>query len=639
MLSPRIHLLVACSLLLTACGTNPNLSERRGQTVIVDQPVALRQADAEKRVYIAQLQQPSSTQQANQQKRRQQEQKQAKVQANAAAKQAQQAKAAAAQARQQAQQRQAEIKQRQQAQQRQAEAEKQRARQEAEKKLARQRWKAKKRQLEQEQAKKRAQAKAQQQLAARRAQNSSIATPPRIKHYEQQRQQQQRQRQQQQQLAQRRTVTAASTPTPLRRSASRMFTGRGKLNRLPDTIASSLKLRGLPSSNMSVYVRPASARGPALVTAKADVPRNPASAMKLVTTYAALGTLGDNYRWPTELYINGNVRGGTLYGDVILKGYGDPAFHEDDFLSLLQALRNRGIRKITGNFVADTTFFNIPYQDPGAFDGRPKAAYNAQPEALLYQERGSCYEFTNLKGQIEKICPVMPRNAKARNDLNTNIFGGFWKLWVGKLRGRMDGHFVRAKTPRTAQLVHTHRSEPLREVIVEINKSSNNVMARQLMLSVGAKQLGVPGTPKKGAAAIGQWLESRGLKFPELRLENGSGLSRIERISARHLGEMLVDAYNSPHRQAFVDSLAVMGVDGTLRNRLKKSSVKGRGQFKTGTLRNVRSLAGYVTAADGQVYVVSILHNDSRARSRARNIHDDLVEWVYWGSRKHFAGL
>jgi len=628
MLSPRIHLLVACSLLLTACGTNPNLSERRGQTVVVDQPAALRQADAEKRVYVAQLQQPASAQQAKQQIRQQQEQQQA------------QAKAAAAQARQQAQQRQqqaeaAAAKQRRQ-QQAEAEAAKQRARQEAEKKLARKRWEAKKRQLEQAQAKKRAEAQARQQLAARRAQSSKIATPPELKHYEQQRQRQQQQRQQ---LAQRRAVSIASTPTPLRRSASRMFTGRGKLNRLPDTIASSLKLRGLASSNMSVYVRPASARSPALVTAKADVPRNPASTMKLVTTYAALGTLGENYRWPTELYMNGNVRGGTLYGDVILKGYGDPAFHEDDFLSMLQALRNRGIRKITGNFVADTTFFNIPDQDPGAFDGRPKAAYNAQPEALLYQERGSCYEFTNLKGQIEKICPVMPRNAKARNDLNTNIFGGFWKLWVGKLRGQMDGHFVRAKTPRTAQLVHTHRSEPLREVIVDINKSSNNVMARQLMLSVGAKQRGVPGTPQKGAAAIGQWLESRGLQFPELRLENGSGLSRIERISARHLGEMLVDAYNSPHRKALMNSLAVMGVDGTLRNRLKKSSVKGRGQFKTGTLRNVRSLAGYVTAADGQVYVVSILHNDSRARSRARNIHDDLVEWVYWGPRKHFAGL
>lgn len=416
-------------------------------------------------------------------------------------------------------------------------------------------------------------------------------------------------------------------------AASRMYTGPGRFTRLPDQVATTLRANGISEAGMGTYVRLASGGQPALLTANADNPQTPASTMKLVTTYAALGILGPDYRWPTEIYTNGNITGGTLYGDVIIRGYGNPQFAENDFRQMLQALRGRGISSIKGNLVADTGFFNVPYQDPGAFDGNAGAAYNAQPEAILYQERGSCYEFRDLKGKIQKICPIMPANAQARQALNVNLFGSFWKLWVGELGGQMQGSFVRGGTPQSAQLVYTHRSRPLREVIIEVNKDSNNVMARQILLSVGAKQLGAPGTPQKGAQAIGQWLEARGLAFPELRLENGSGLSRIEQITPRHMGEMLVDAYNSPYRDDLMSSMAVLGVDGTLKNRMKNSSLAGRGRFKTGTLRDVRALAGYLQASNGQMYVISILHNDPRARAAVRAAHDDLVEWVFTGPR------
>lgn len=483
-----------------------------------------------------------------------------------------------------------------------------------------------------------AQQRQQQQIAQQRQRQQQLARQRQI---EQQRQQQ---------IATPPAIRSYEPPAPARQTppssagqvqyaSSRMYTGAGRFNRLPDAVASNLRLRGISESGMGAYVRSASGNQPALLTANADAPRNPASTMKLVTTYAGLGILGPDYRWPTELYTVGNINGGVLYGDVIIKGYGDPMFAEQDFRQMLQALKRRGIHTIRGNLVADISFFNVPYQHPGAFDGNAAAAYNAQPEAILYQERGGCYEFKDLKGKIQKVCPVMPTNAKARQDLNTNIFGSFWKLWVGELRGQMTGSFVRAGTPGNAQLIYTHRSRPLREVITEINKDSNNVMARQILLSIGAKQMGAPGTPEKGAISVGRWLASRGLNFPELRIENGSGLSRVERISSRHLGEMLVDAYNSPYRNEFMNSLAVLGVDGTLKNRMKNSNLAGRGRFKTGTLRDVRALAGYVQASHGETYVVSILHNDSRARTNAREAHDDLVEWVYWGPRNNFAGL
>jgi D-alanyl-D-alanine carboxypeptidase/D-alanyl-D-alanine-endopeptidase (penicillin-binding protein 4) len=282
---------------------------------------------------------------------------------------------------------------------------------------------------------------------------------------------------------------------------------------------------------MGAYIRPVNGGQP-LLTAYADTPRNPASTMKLVTTYSALGVLGPDYRWPTEIYTAGNLAGDTLQGDVIIKGYGNPDFREGDFRQLLQALRARGIRNIAGNFIIDKTYFNVPNQ--GSIDGKDGASYNALPEALLYNERGSCYEVRGKAGQIQRICPIAPRNS---NELNVNLFGDFWRIWVGEMGGHLAGGLRIAGLPGGAQLVHTHHSTPLRNVIAEINKDSNNVMARQLLLSMGAKQHGAPGTTQKGASAVGQFLESRGLRFSNLRIDNGSGLSRSERISAREMGE------------------------------------------------------------------------------------------------------
>jgi D-alanyl-D-alanine carboxypeptidase/D-alanyl-D-alanine-endopeptidase (penicillin-binding protein 4) len=430
-------------------------------------------------------------------------------------------------------------------------------------------------------------------------------------------------------------VARAAPPTDIQPArlqsgdGDKTYRGPGKLTRLPDSVATSLRLRGFAEQNMGAYVRPVSGGQP-LLTANADIPRNPASTMKLVTTYSALGVLGPDYRWPTEIYTVGNVAGDTLQGDVIIKGYGDPDFREDGFRELLQALRSRGIRNIAGNFVVDKSHFIVPNQP--TIDGAEGAAYNALPEALLYNERGSCYEIRGKSGQIQRMCPVTPRNA---GDLNANLFGDFWKIWTAQMGGQMGGGLRVGQVPGGAQLVHTHYSQPLRNIIVEINKDSNNVMARQLLLSMGAKQFGAPGTTQKGAGAVGQWLESRGLRFSSLSIENGSGLSRVERISAREMGEMLLDIYNSPYRNDMMNSMAVLGVDGTVKRRL--TNLAGRGKFKTGTLRDVRALAGYLFAANGQPYIVTILHNDASIRATAKEAHDDLVEWVYYGGNNGYA--
>ncbi len=451
----------------------------------------------------------------------------------------------------------------------------------------------------------------------------------------------------------------------------------GKITRLPTRVLSALRAQGISTAGISVYVQAVNNSNP-LLTFQENRPRNPASVMKAVTSYAALGILGADYRWPIEVYTTGSISANTLRGDLIIKGYGYPDFKPKDLQQILSAIRSKGIRNIEGNLVFDNSYFSVLRQDAGAFDGQVYKPYNAVPDALLFNERVSCFVIQPKGKQISVSCPTPSRNVKIINNIQANnrpcrgsdanprmqiipqgrsvtvkftgsysrrcgqrkyfkvvsdpanmLFASIWRTWVGKMGGSIKGGFAQRKVPSHAQLLYTYYSKPLRDVLPTINKKSNNVMARQLLLSIAAKQYGASGTTVKGKQAVRAWLNSRGLNFPELQIDNGSGLSRTAKISARHMGQLLVDAYQSPYRNNFIRSLAIMGVDGTLKRRMKNTALRGHGQFKTGSLKDVRGIAGYVRARNGQTYVVSILHNDPKARSRGRATHDEVIKWVY----------
>jgi D-alanyl-D-alanine carboxypeptidase/D-alanyl-D-alanine-endopeptidase (penicillin-binding protein 4) len=212
------------------------------------------------------------------------------------------------------------------------------------------------------------------------------------------------------------------------------------------------------------------------------------------------------------------------------------------------------------------------------------------------------------------------------------IYGSMKSMWKREVGGTLKTKFAMGKAPSKVKPLLRTYSRTLAQILPSIDKDSNNVMARQLLLTIGAKHAG-RGTPQTGANAVSAWLNSRGLRFPELRIENGSGLSRLARISARHVSDLLVDAYRSPFRDYLMKSLAVAGVDGTMKRRLRGSRVRGKGFFKTGSLKNVRSIAGYVKAANGKTYVMAILHNDPKASTSSLSAHNKLIEWVYEGGR------
>ena len=237
-----------------------------------------------------------------------------------------------------------------------------------------------------------------------------------------------------------------------------------------------------------------------------------------------------------------------------------------------------------------------------------------------------------FSGRYSSRCGTRTYN-RVINQPSEMIYGAMKAMWKRDVGGRFNAKFAMGSAPANVRPLLTVYSRTLAQILPTIDKESNNVMARQLLLTIGAKRFGGQGTPRKGAEAVNSFLQSRGLHFPELRIENGSGLSRHARISARHVGDLLVDAYKSPYRNVLMRSLAVAGVDGTMKRRLRRTAVRGRGFFKTGTLRDVRSIAGYVKAANGKTYVIAILHNDPKARRRALAAHDKLIEWVYGGGR------
>ncbi len=451
---------------------------------------------------------------------------------------------------------------------------------------------------------------------------------------------------------------------------------------LPTVVAEALAKYHIPLGNVSVYVREVGSPNPA-VTLNADVPRNPASVMKVVTTLAALDSLGPSYTWRTRALAKGTVKDGRLAGDLIIKGYGDPDLTEEDLWSLLHGLRERGVRTVSGDVVLDGSYFAPPQEDRGDFDGRSDRAYNALPAALsvnfqvtdvhLYPDpaSGDVRVFTdpplaNVEVQnnirlvkapcrdryqrpqllvedqgaqaVVKVGGTFASNcdeasfARLMLSPEQHLAGALESLWTesgGKIGGRVRTGIV----PPGAQAINEVESRPLAEVVRSVNKWSNNLMCRSLLLTLGAAQFGAPGDESKGQRAVKDWLHRHGLDFPELVLNNGSGLSREGRISAGHLGALLTYAYESPVMPEFISSLSVAGVDGTMRKRLVGTPVAGRAHIKTGTLDSVSAVAGFVLDRHDRRWVVVAMVNQPGGMAwQSRQVQDTLIRWVYDGA-------
>ncbi|MEO6422163.1 MAG: D-alanyl-D-alanine carboxypeptidase/D-alanyl-D-alanine-endopeptidase [Candidatus Nitrotoga sp.] len=440
---------------------------------------------------------------------------------------------------------------------------------------------------------------------------------------------------------------------------------------LPPPVLKALQLAHIPLGSVGVEVLEVNALTP-LISVNAKQPMNPASTMKLLTTYAGLELLGSSYSWKTEAYLDGKLEKDVLHGNLILKGYGDPKLTLEKLWLWLHELRSRGLREIRGDLVLDRSEFQLDPHDPAEFDNEQMRPYNTGPDALLLNfnsvhlrfipegdkikivsmpelagiqldnrvtvatSQGNCSDWNDtismqLQGKtllVQGVFPVQCGERERHVSLlppPSYLYAVFRALWQ-EMGGLLQGSMREGIVPDNAILYATHHSAPLGELIRDINKFSNNVMTRQLFLSLGGA-VGTPANFIHSELTIRNWLTQKKLLFPELILENGAGLSRRERISSRSLASLLSSVQHSPLSSEFEASLPIVGVDGTFKKRLRDSEAANHAHLKTGSLKGVQAIAGYVQSRSGKKWILVFLinHPNAAAGQEAQNA---LIEWV-----------
>jgi len=378
--------------------------------------------------------------------------------------------------------------------------------------------------------------------------------------------------------------------------------------------------------------------------------------------------LGPAFVWRTPVYVDGPVRDGVLQGNVYIKGTGDPRLVVERLWLLMRRIQGLGIHKIQGDIVLDRSAFDVPARDAASFDGEPLRPYNAAPDALLLNFKSLLIQFVPDRAanvarvQIEpplagvqfpatvtlsqgdcsdyrsalradwsdptriRFAGVFPMSCGERTwpiayaaplQFAQRAIAGMWQHIGGQLSGQVREGQVPTGLASTFQV----ESASLAETIRDINKYSNNVMAQQLFLTLSQQQRDIGSLEASREVMQRWWRERVGGETP--MFDNGSGLSREERISAQGLARLLQVAWASPTMPELVSSLPVSGVDGTM----KRSKAQALAHLKTGSLRDVAGIAGFVDTASGRRWVVvAILHHPNA--NAARPALDAMIDWA-----------
>jgi len=459
---------------------------------------------------------------------------------------------------------------------------------------------------------------------------------------------------------------------------------------LPETVTAALARAQVPLDAVSLLLADADGKSAPRLSYRAQAVMNPASVMKLVTTYAALDLLGPAYTWRTPVWLDGPVTNGVLKGNLVIQGLGDPKLVQERLWLLLQRVQGLGVRKIDGDIVLDHSAFAPIESNPADFDGEPSRPYNVAPDALLFNFKSVSLTFVpdatasvahviadaRLQGvQVPAAVPLAADKTLACGDyrslLEANLtdparisFSGSYpascgeKVWSvayadpasynarniealwHSMGGQLSGSARNGRapgSPASLQLV----SPPLAEVIRDINKNSNNLMARQLFLTLALPQPnapdaaaplpGTPVTPGMAREVVLRWWQQRISATEPLLLDNGAGLSRLERVTAQGLLALLQVAYASATMPELMASLPIVGVDGTLK---RSQAPLASAHLKTGSLRDVVALAGYVHAAGGrQLCLVAIVNHANAAA--ARPALEALLTWAVGDNAAH----
>jgi len=443
-------------------------------------------------------------------------------------------------------------------------------------------------------------------------------------------------------------------------------------NGLPTSVKQALESENVPLESVSIYAKRIDVAQPAL-TINAEVSRNPASVMKLLTSYAALDLLGPTYRWKTQFLAKTLPNRSKLNGGFWVKASGDPSLNDEALREVASEIKQKyGLDEICCDLNLDASIISLQPFDAAAFDGKPYRAYNAPAEAVMVNQQALRLQLTVLNDKVAVIAYPTWKSLEIQADIKSG--GGECNDWKSDLQIQREGERLKIRgnfpascgskyldvnwqngseyfahvlhsaweqvgvreslktkfvaTPENAVVLAEHVSPTLAEVLREMNKTSNNVIARAMFLSLSrAGDETQMATTVKSEQVLRAWLQKKGWNFAELVLENGAGLSRVERINAAHLGLLLEDAFHSSVMPELMASLPIYGLDGSLTKR-KETGLFGRAHLKTGSLENVRAIAGYVVDAKGRYWSVVFMANGAKAGD-TKKAQDALLTWVY----------
>jgi len=395
-------------------------------------------------------------------------------------------------------------------------------------------------------------------------------------------------------------------------------------------------------------------QGMTLASINGDTPFNPASCAKIVTSAAALAFLGPDYRFETTFYTDRTGRGYGPIENLYVSGNGDPSLVNEELWQIAEALVNHGIKSISGDIVIDDSFFDGPWYprkdgdderaytattsavalnfnsvkiiiEPGERSGE-KAVVTADPPTSYIRivnnvVTGRKFRATITSGpsseQVETfiVSGTIPLRAEPKSFYRNirdpaRYAGSVLKDFLAQRGVVINGAVRKGPVPSGSRGIVRWQSKPLREIVRDMNKFSNNFIAEQLIKHLGSVKKGTPGTTAKGVEVLDDYLSSLGVERGTYTLENGSGLSAVSRISARQLLKVLLAVYGNPRiRMDFIDSLSVLGVDGTMHRWRSSPNLRGTLRAKTGSLDNVITLAGYVPMSNGRTGTFVILAN------------------------------
>ncbi|MBI4389696.1 MAG: D-alanyl-D-alanine carboxypeptidase/D-alanyl-D-alanine-endopeptidase [Nitrospinae bacterium] len=413
-----------------------------------------------------------------------------------------------------------------------------------------------------------------------------------------------------------------------------------------------------------------------LYQVNAERPLVPASNMKLITSAVALKELGPDYRFITQLYSPGKIEGTTLKGDLYIKGFGDPKLVSEQMWQLVNGFRNLPVRKVEGNVIADNSFFddelriktwkknfgaqpyNAPigalsfnfntvavYVNPGARPGE-KPVVVVDPDTDYIRVKNGAVTVANnrnnhrlmvnrLEGdgfdEVTLSGGVPVNGARSRFYLNISDPTLYTVKVLKELLVRngveVTGEARKGATPNDAGLLLTHESESLSEILGGLNKYSNNFIAEQIVKTIGAERFDPPGTTANGIKAMEEFMQSLGYAPDQFRIMDGSGLSRQNRVSADQFVRVLEVVYNDwSVYPEFISALGVMGLDGSVKKRMKGVNDAQRARVKTGTLNFTSSVSGYFQSRQGERFAFSIVMNDLKCSiGQAMNLQDKII--------------